>query len=549
MGHLGGQLVTTVAGRRRHAARLLVGVLGLAACAARTSPTTDIPVRIDPVLDPVMLPVAVIPMSDVPMPEAREQLVRLVDSLTGDPTFRMANWGVLIMDPEVSDTLVSINADKLFMPASNQKLITGATALEVLGPDFTWTTPVLLRGTTRSGTFRGEIVLEGSGDPTWSDALQNGDALTALTPIADALAARGIRRVVGRVVAEGDAFADAALGFGWAWDDQDFDYSAPVDELMLNENFFNVIVSAGSRVGAAATVRLRPDIGFPDVRLQATTRTSGRPANAPEPLRVSYDSTGTTLDVQGTIPLGDSVVLTRAYRHPNSAVVAALGAVLRERGIPMELTAPTAATRSATRSATRAATIDTLIVLESLPMRDVLTRMQKPSQNQLAEVLFKTMARQATGIGRADSARAVVERQLAAWGIPSEGAAIRDGSGLSRHDYLSPRTVVRVLTVMQSHPAFDAFYAALPIAGVDGTIENRMRNTPAAGNLRAKTGFVDKARSLSGYVNTTDGHQLVFAILCNNFAGSVRDVERVQDAIGAYLASVRMQDLRLAMPN
>lgn len=520
--------------------RLLLAVLGLSACAARTQPTPDIPVRIDPVLEPVMLPVAVIPMSDVPMPQAREQLVRLVDSLTGDPTFRMAHWGVLIMDPEVSDTLVSINADKLFMPASNQKLLTAATALEILTPDFTWTTPVLLRGTTRSGTFRGDIVLEGSGDPTWSDTLQNGNALSALAPIADALAARGIRRVVGRVVAEGDAFSDAPLGFGWAWDDQDFGYSAPVDELMLNENFFEVIVTAGSRAGAAAAVRLRPAIGFPDVRLQATTRASARTGDA-APLLVAYDSTGTTLEVTGTIPVGESVELTRAYRHPNSAVVAALGAVLRERGIPLELAAPTAASRTAA--------IDTLIVLESAPLRDVLERMQKPSQNQLAEVLFKTIARETTGIGRADSARAVMERQLAAWGVTSEGAAIRDGSGLSRHDYLSPRTVVRVLTVMQAHSAFDAFYSALPIAGVDGTIENRMRNTPAAGNLRAKTGFVDKARSLSGYVNTTDGHQLVFSILCNNFAGSVRDVERVQDAIGVYLASVRMQDLRLAMPD
>jgi serine-type D-Ala-D-Ala carboxypeptidase/endopeptidase (penicillin-binding protein 4) len=107
---------------------------------------------------------------------------------------------------------------------------------------------------------------------------------------------------------------------------------------------------------------------------------------------------------------------------------------------------------------------------------------------------------------------------------------------------------VRLLTVMQQHPTFDLFFAALPIAGVDGTIGSRMRGTPAQGNLRAKTGTLDKARSLSGYVTTSDGHQLVFSMLCNNWTGSVRDVERVQDAIGAYLASVKMSDMRWAMP-
>ncbi len=513
----------------------------LSGCAARSASappaTADIPVRIDP----VQLPVAVISMSDVPMPAAREALLQLVDSLTQQPAFRMAHWGVLIMDPEVSDTLVSINADKLFMPASNQKLLTGATALELLGPDYRWRTPVLLRGTVQNGTFRGDVVLHGSGDPSWSDSLQQGDALHALVPIADALAARGIRRVVGRILTEGDAFSDAPLGFGWAWDDLDFGYSAGVDELMLNENAFDVVVSAGARAGAPATVRLSPDIGYPALQITATTRAASGGAREFAPLDVSADSTGTRLYIRGTVPLGDSVQLVRAYRHPNSAVVAAVSTVLRTRGLAFEQA-------SAARSGVAASATDTLVVLESPPLSEVLWRMQKPSQNQIAEVLFKTMALERTGVGRADSARAVVERQLALWGVAPDGIAVRDGSGLSRHDYLSPRTVVRVLTVMQAHPAFGAFYAALPIAGVDGTIDSRFRGTAAEGNLRAKTGYVDKARSLSGYVNTADGHQLVFSILCNNFAGSVRDVERVQDAIGVFLAGVRMQDLRLAMP-
>ncbi len=504
-------------------------------CATRTAPPPDMPARIDP----VQLPMAELRMDDVPLPEARAGLLRLVDSLTRDTTFRMAHWGILIMDPEVADTIVSINAGKLFMPASNQKLITGAVALDLLGADYTWRTPVLLRGTVQSGTFRGDIVIEGRGDPSWSDAMRDGDALSVFAPIADALAARGVRRVVGRIVAAGDAFPDAPLGYGWAWDDLDFGYSAGADELMLNENFFRVVVSAGARVGAPATARLMRDIGYPRVRVTATTRARDDSVTArTAPLTVLSDSAAAELVVSGTIAFGDSTVLSRAYRQPNDAVRAAMRHVLVSRGIRF----------TDGRAAAAGARSDTLVVLTSPPLRDVHTRMQKPSQNQMAESIFKTIALDRTGVGTADSARAVIERTLESWGISTAEAAVRDGSGLSRHDYVSPRAVVRLLTVMQSHPAFDAFYAALPVAGVDGTIASRMRGTPAAGNLRAKTGFVDKARSLSGYVNTSDGHQLVFAILCNNWVGSVREVERVQDAIGAYLASVRMQDMRIAMP-
>jgi D-alanyl-D-alanine carboxypeptidase/D-alanyl-D-alanine-endopeptidase (penicillin-binding protein 4) len=521
----------------RRAARAALAVAALlatgTACAPRQAP--DVPVRIDP----MPMPFPEIEMPTVPMPAARAALLRMVDSMVQDSTFRMAHWGILVMDPEVGDTLVSVNADKLFMPASNQKLVTGASALALLGPEYRWRTPVLLRGTQRDGTFRGDVVLVGSGDPTWSEHFHERDALAALRPVADALAARGIRRLVGRIVSEGDAFPDSPYGFGWGFDDFDFGYSAGIDELQFNEGYFRVVVRAGRRVGAPVTARTEPLTGYPRLRITATTRAADDTATArTTPLAVLSDSLADRLEVRGTMPLGDSVIITRAYRHASDAARRALHEALVARGIRVT-DGPAAASRTRT---------DTLLVLESPPLRDVHRRLQKPSQNQLAETFFKTIGREVTGVGTADSARAVVERLLATWGIGRDGAAIRDGSGLSRHDYLSPRAIVRLLTMMLQHPAFDDFHEALPVAGVDGTIASRMRGTPAQGNLRAKTGTVDKARSLSGYVTTADGHRLVFSMLCNNWVGPVRDVERVQDAIGAYLAGVSMADLRIALP-
>lgn len=535
---------------------LAASVFSAAACSARAARTAspDIAARIDP----VSLPMAELPYSEVALPPARAALVQMADSLTKAPEFVMAHWGVLIVDPEVGDTLVSINADKLFMPASNQKLITGATALALLGEEYVWRTPVLLRGAVRNGTLTGDVVVVGSGDPSWSEALHTGDALQALRPIADALQARGIRRIVGTVRIEGDVFPDAPLGWGWAWDDLDFPYSAGADDVMFNENFYRVIVRGGAQAGAPVTVRTEPLAAYPSVTVEATTRAVDDSLSARlTPLTALSDSAGDRLVVRGSIAANDSVVLTRAYRHPNDAVHAAVHSLLSAQNIRVVPPRIRAAARSSAHRASHTAApaaccpeplADTLTVLLSPPLRDVHTRLQKPSQNQIAEAMFKTVARERTGVGSADSAQQVIMRQLAEWGIPATAVIVRDGSGLSRHNYVSPRAIARLLTVMQSHPSFPAFYNALPIAGVDGTIGNRMKGTPAQGNLRAKTGTLDRARSLSGYVTTTDGHQLIFSMLCNNWSGSVRDVERVQDAIGVYLASVRMADLRRAIP-
>jgi D-alanyl-D-alanine carboxypeptidase/D-alanyl-D-alanine-endopeptidase (penicillin-binding protein 4) len=227
--------------------------------------------------------------------------------------------------------------------------------------------------------------------------------------------------------------------------------------------------------------------------------------------------------------LGDSARVTVAYRHPNDAFVAAFTESLSAQRI-------TVLGKRLSRRDTSGRAMDTLSVIVSPPFADVLTRMEKPSQNQMAELFFRTVAREQTGSGSADSAQAVGARTLATWGVTSADAAYRDGSGLSRHDYVTPRAIVKVLDAMRRSPHFALFRESLPIAGVDGTIRNRMRGTPAAGNVRAKTGTLDKARSLSGYVTTANGRIVLFSMMMNNFTVPNRDVERVQDLIAGMLA-------------
>jgi D-alanyl-D-alanine carboxypeptidase/D-alanyl-D-alanine-endopeptidase (penicillin-binding protein 4) len=508
------------------------------ACAGRaTVPAPTAGHRPEPVA-PVVMPVAEVRTP----PSVRAIVEHLADSAIAAPMWRNARWGALIVDATTGDTVYAHDADRLFMPASNQKLLTSAIAMQALGPEYRWRTPVLLRGTQRGTVFYGDVAIIGRGDPTVSDSMRSGDALSAFDPIADALAARKISRIVGQVVSAGNAFGGPTTGFGWEIDDLDAAFGAPVDELLFNEGLLRILVRAGRTAGAPALVTTSPTMLYPAVRIDAVTRAA---TDTGARLRAEYDSTASTLVVSGTIALGDSARLSASYRHPNDAYLAAIRQRLAERKVMF--VAPPArrpvAKRGAGTTARVAEMTDTLVVLESPPLRDVLPRMLKPSQNQIAEMLFHSSALAVTGDGGADSARAVGARTLAALGVTAEHAAYRDGSGLSRHDYVSPRALVRVLDAMQRAPWGDLYRTALPLAAVDGTIANRMRNTAAAGNANAKTGTVDKARALSGYVRSVDGHLFLFSLLCNSFTVPTREVDRVQDLIVATLAGARAGQL------
>jgi len=404
-----------------------------------------------------------------------ETLRHSIDSLASNPIFRNSNMGILVLNPASGDTLFSRNAGKLFMPASNQKILTGSVALALLGPDYRYKTAFVSRGAVRDGVLDGDLIVIGRGDPTVSDRAQQGNAITWMSRIADSLGARGIKRVSGALVRGGNAFPDSIYGYGWEWDDLTTDSGAPIDELLYNEGMTKVTERIGGR----------------DTTVEVATRTPGR----------------TYLD--------------------------ALASALASRGITVgrgvsDSTADIVAPRT-----------DTLFLVASPPLRDILKYLEKPSQNQIAEILMHTLGLERTGVGSADSGAAVVSRQLIAWGAEREGFRYYDGSGLSRHDLVSPETIVRTLVAIQRDTAFQAFYDALPVAGVDGTLRTRMVGTRAAGNMHAKTGTLQFVRSLSGYVTDLDGDRLVFSLLHNHYTVSVDSVSKFQNEVGALLANFR----------
>ena len=577
---MNGTVKSRAASRRRALATAAAAAALSAAVPACTSGSGIRTVEPQPVPAPAVAPLG-----------ARAALRQAIDSMVGTPQFRNAHWGILVVNPATGDTLYSHNAGKLFMPASNQKILTGAVAMAQLGPDYRWRTTFAARGPVRDGVLDGDLVIEGRGDPTVSDKMRGGDAMSALREIADSLRAHGVQRITGRLVRGADVFPDAIYGFGWSWDDFDAPYSAGVDELFFNEGFSRIVVRGGARSGEPAAVATLPSGVYPRVRSAVTTigpvpaggglsekERARSDANdrllvqtdsvklGENRVRVGRDSGTGEVVVTGYVVAGDSEVVSIAQHDPAGAYLLALGQALAERGITVGLpaspaaaatggrrgrststdaSAPRRTTTAAAPSAGPARADSVLFTVLSPPLREVMPVFQKPSQNQIGEIILKTLGLERGTAGTAFGGRKVVEAQLVAWGAEPDGFAVRDGSGLSRHDYVTPETIIRVLDAMRRDSAFTVFYDALPIAGVDGTISNRMRGTPAMGNVRAKTGFVDKARSLSGYVTTADGQLLLFSMMCNNWTTSVRAVEQVQDRTAALLASMRYEEARL----
>src|SRR5262249_24577771 len=200
----------------------------------------------------------------------RGDLVRSIDSMVDAPEFRNAMWGILIVDPARNDTVYARNATKLFIPASNQKLVSSSVMLEQLGPDYRFRTIIAARGAITEQVLDGDLVVIGRGDPTASDHM-TGDAMGPLRDIADSLWQHGIRRIAGRVVADGNAFSGPAAGFGWPWDQLDATSFAGVDELLLNEGLSIIRVRPGAAPGDPAIVETRPARTYPSIHNLAAT--------------------------------------------------------------------------------------------------------------------------------------------------------------------------------------------------------------------------------------------------------------------------------------
>lgn len=461
-----------------------------------------------------------------------------LDAIFADPVFQNAHWGVIVQSVETGEILYRHNAEKLFMPASNMKLVTAAVALARLGPEHRFQTQVAARGKIlHDGTLDSDLVVVGGGDPAISARFFGGDPLAVFRMWADSLRARGVARIRGNIIADHDLFDDVHLGPGWAWDALHEDYAAEIGALLYNEGVVRFKITPGDSVGAPARVEMQPFTRYLRVRNDIVTVADSTGLA----VRVERRPFANDARLSGAVWIRrDSVIADVAAHDPTMFFVTVLTETLRVAGIGVVGGTLDADSLPGERARDL---LTTLFVHSSPTLAEIAKPFLKISQNQIGEMLLRALGAIETDTGSVETGRRVVEGTLNRWGIAPQHYLIADGSGLSRYNYLSPEMLVRLLRVMARRPEFAAYYDALPIAGVDGTLEFRMRGTRAAGNARAKTGFISNARALSGYVTTLDGELLAFSMLANNFSVPVPAAEYLQD-----LAVERMANFSRRLP-
>lgn len=460
---------------------------------------------------------------------AEAALAAALDSIFNDPAFARAHWGVLVQAPGRRETLYAREAHRRLVPASNMKIVTGAAALEALGPEFRFRTAVGATGPVVDGVLRGDLVVVGGGDPAISERFARSPT-AVFEAWADSLRARGIRQVHGRVVGVDDVFDDLPLGRGWAWDDVGAPYSAEISGLPFNEGALGVR-AAGTRPGEPAQLTFLP-VAMADLPLvnRVVTGAPGTPTR----LVFTRAEEGAGVVVAGTIAPDSSATESVSVGDNTRFFVVALREALARAGIAV--TGP-AMDADVLPAGDAARTPRPLFVHESPPLAVVLAGFLKPSQNQIGEILLKTLGRELRGAGTASAGIAAIDSMMGAWGLDRDALAQADGSGLSRYNQVAPELLTGVLLHMDRSPHRETWRAALPQGGVDGTLASRMRGTPLQGRVIAKTGTLSGVRALSGYLTTADGEPLIFSTIVNQHIVSARDADRVVDAALLRLAA------------
>jgi serine-type D-Ala-D-Ala carboxypeptidase/endopeptidase (penicillin-binding protein 4) len=473
------------------------------------------------------------------------------------PDFAQATIGVKVSSLDTGRVLFTENAFKLLRPASNMKIYTVATALDRLTPDYRFVTSVYAPAKPdAAGVVRGDLTIYGRGDPSMAARFNSGDYFKGISELADQTVAAGVRRVEGDLVGDESYFEGPQYGSGWEWEDLTWYYGAEISALTVNDNALDLFVKPGLDVGNKAVITTGP----PDPLLTIVNRVTTSAKKTKRDLTIYRELGKDVITISGSIAVDDPGYTGGiGISHPALLFIYLLRDSLAQKGVTITgksrttgasdstlLSAGTTITLSGDGSSVSSSNANRIEIAsrQSPPLSVIASNTLKPSQNLYTELILRTLGKvvpqqpSPTNPMRTSEEAGVnvVSTFLNEAGVPPNTVVLGDGSGLSRRDMVTADATVQLLTFMSKHRFAQAFRTALPIAGVDGTLRNRFKGTPAQNNLRAKTGSLSSVSSLSGYVTSAAGENLVFSIIVNNYTEDV-EPRNVSDAIGLLLAS------------
>jgi D-alanyl-D-alanine carboxypeptidase/D-alanyl-D-alanine-endopeptidase (penicillin-binding protein 4) len=465
-------------------------------------------------------------------------LAREIDRAIDASDLTRARWGVFVTSMKDGRILVSRDGGKLFTPASNMKIFTTAVALDLLGADYRWRTSVYAdKQPDAGGVIDGNLTLYGRGAPDL-------DSKQGLVSLANQLYQRGVRQVRGNIIGDDSCFRGELYGIGWQWNDLQWYFGAEPSALTIDENSVELMIAPSNKVGSSATLTMNRGADY----LHLTNRTMTAERDATTTIGINRGLSDNELLVWGDFPVGGRPF--RAFLSvPKPSLWAATlfkGALIA-RGIKVEGEA-----RSRDFRVAESAKFDPQKAFEiaqenSAALSEIARHTNKESDNLYAELILRTLGKERGASapdpdprknrerGDDEAGTAVVKAWLDRNGVGTDDLAIRDGSGLSRLDLVTPEATVGLLLAIARTNSATPFHDSLPIAGRDGTLAGRLNRE--AGRVFAKTGTLTYDHSLSGYAVTPTKEVLAFSIFCNDASGRSNPV-LIIDQIAGLIAGL-----------
>ncbi|MGZ4788089.1 MAG: D-alanyl-D-alanine carboxypeptidase/D-alanyl-D-alanine endopeptidase [Terriglobales bacterium] len=478
-----------------------------------------------------------------PVKPNRAALTQKIDKIIGEPDVSRGFWGIEVVSLKDGSVLYSMNADKLFTPASNTKLFTTSAAMAMIGPDYKFRTTIETDGgVDRYGRLMGNLYVVGRGDPNISGRSlpyylrteRKDPAMKVLEDLADQVVKSGVKYIDGDIVGDDSYYAFERYGEGWAQDDMVWEWGAPVSALTINDNVIFVSIFPADHPGDKAFVQITPFAEYYKIDNRVMTTPAG---TGPRRIYITREPGSNQLTLFGNIPVDDQGANEAlAIEDPAQFAADVFRSLLEKRGVVVYGQPKTKHTELATLSTFSVTTVapagggdaetkprppkpDSRTVMaayDSQPLAQDLKVINKVSQNLHAELMLRLLGREKGNGGTIESGLEVVRSFLLQAGIHADEYVFYDGSGLSRQNLVTPHAMVRLLQYADTQPWGTNFADTLPVAGLDGSLSERFRGTDVQGRVHAKTGSLGHVNSLSGYATTLSGDRVAFSILANN---------------------------------
>lgn len=423
-----------------------------------------------------------------------------------------SNVGISIYDLTDGKSLYTYQADKLSRPASTMKLLTTITALSHPDADDPFKTEVWYQGVIEQDTLKGDLYVVGGYDPEFDDE--------ALDSLVNAVSRFPFSVISGHVYGDVSMKDSIYWGSGWAWDDTPASYQPYLSPLMLNKGLVTVTASPGER-GHLASLDCVPASSYYTVTNETKSRT---PAAGRFGVSRDWLQNGNNIVVKGNVE-GKRTGMVNIYSSRDFFMHTFLER-LQAKGIQCPV--------NYAFNELQKDSLSVQIALFETAIQDVINQIMKESDNLNAEALLCRLGAQTTGKKHIsdEDGLSVIRKQIKALGEDPDYYKLADGCGLSNYNYISPNLLIAFLKFAYSRTdVFQKLYKALPIGGVDGTLKYRMkRGTPSYKNVHAKTGSFTAINCLAGYLRTTNGHEIAFAIMNQNVLSGAK-ARAFQDAV------------------